>query len=188
MFEAKKGVKRFSKKTTIIAVVVFVVLVLAGIFAWQLLKKDSGNAELAQRQASADRVLKEVGKIYVLPEKEDPTVAQVEDKNKLKGQTFFDNAKDGDYVILYRAAKLALLYREDIHKLINVGPISLSTEQSTGTSTGSSDTGTSDSSSSQKTPVRDQASSLGASTDSSSSSSQTTTKQKTTSSSDKKTE
>ncbi|HUC89313.1 MAG TPA: hypothetical protein VMR45_00765 [Patescibacteria group bacterium] len=125
--------KRTKKKILIIscALIFLAVASTAGYFGWQLssLKKNPNKAN----QDTVSRVTKEVGKIYELPTGEKPTVAQIQDKSKLAGQTFFDKSKNGDYVILYQTAKLALLYRETDKKLINVGPINLDNQQAQAT-------------------------------------------------------
>lgn len=68
-----------------------------------------------------------VGKHISLP-KESPSIARVSDKNALAGQDFFKNAQNGDKVLIYRKAKLAVLYRPSSDKIINVAPIALGGE------------------------------------------------------------
>lgn len=57
-----------------------------------------------------------------------PTIADITDKDKLKDQAFFKDAENGDQLLLFSKAKVAMLYRESTNKLINVGPIALSDE------------------------------------------------------------
>jgi len=85
----------------------------------------------AAAKATSERVLEKVGKLYFLPGSEEPTVAQIEDKEKLSGQSFFSSAQNGDYLLVYPEAKIALLYREDANKLVNVGPVSTDPNQQT---------------------------------------------------------
>ncbi len=68
-------------------------------------------------------LVEEVGKLIVLPEGEEPTIATVSDPEKLKDQLFFANAKLGDKVLLYTEAKKAYLYDPVAKKLIEVAPI-----------------------------------------------------------------
>ncbi|OGG35498.1 hypothetical protein A2363_05230 [Candidatus Gottesmanbacteria bacterium RIFOXYB1_FULL_47_11] len=72
-----------------------------------------------------------VGKLILLPEGETPTVMTVTDKEKLSGQLFFANAKNGDKVLVYEKAKKAFLYDPDENKVIEVGPILTSTPSGT---------------------------------------------------------
>lgn len=122
----------------IFGIIIGVLLIVIGVLGWmyvQSMKKEVGNG-----QAIATRIQQEVGKIYMLPTGEEPTVARIEDKTKLGNQQFFSDAKNGDYLLLYKKKKLALIYREETKKLVNVGPINLSDEnnQSSQTSDSSS--------------------------------------------------
>ncbi len=75
-------------------------------------------------RARSEQIIKKVGKLYLLPLNETPTVALIEDKESIdKKQRFYQSAKNGDYVLVYNKAKLALLYRESINKLVNVAPV-----------------------------------------------------------------
>ena len=73
--------------------------------------------------ADPQRVIAELGKIILLPAGETPTIATVSDMSKLQGQAFFANAVQGDLVIMYAHARLAILYRASEHKIIQVAPI-----------------------------------------------------------------
>lgn len=113
----------------IVVVAVFLVVVAtAGFFAMQFFSLKSEGTD----DETTKRVVSKVESLYVLPEGE-PTVAKVQDKEKLAQQSFFSQAKNGDYVLIYSDAKLALLYREEINKLVNVGPIALGDETQLGT-------------------------------------------------------
>ncbi|MBI1863270.1 LytR C-terminal domain-containing protein [Candidatus Microgenomates bacterium] len=65
-----------------------------------------------------------VGKHMSLP-KETPSIARVSDKTALAGQEFFNKALNGDKVLIYKAAKLAILYRPSTDKIVNVSQISV---------------------------------------------------------------
>lgn len=69
-----------------------------------------------------------VGKLLTLPTDEQPTVATVQDKEKLKDQPFFKDAQNGDKLLIYTKAQKAIIYREEGNKLINVGPVTLDTQ------------------------------------------------------------
>ena len=73
-------------------------------------------------------IVEKVGKLLTLPPKEQPTLATVLDKDKLKDQAFFNDARNGDKILIYTEAKKAIIYRESTDKIINVGPILLSSE------------------------------------------------------------
>ena len=80
-----------------------------------------------------------VSKLMELPA-EAPTLATVSDVEKLKGQDFFEKAKNGDKVLIYKVAKKAILYRPFTNKIIEVGPIQIETPSVAGTATTSAQT------------------------------------------------
>lgn len=107
----------------IVALVVLVIVAMAAIFFAGQFFASQSSSETADDTAT-QRIIGKVENLYMLPSGE-PTVAKVQNKEKLGNQAFFSQAQNGDYVLVYTEAKLALLYREDIDKLINVGPIAL---------------------------------------------------------------
>lgn len=72
-----------------------------------------------------------VAKHILLPPGEDPTVMTVTDKEKLSGQLFFANAKNGDRVLVYEKAKKAFLYDPVADMVIEVGPVLSATTSGT---------------------------------------------------------
>ena len=78
-------------------------------------------------------IISKVSKLILLPTGENPTVMTVTDKEKLSGQEFFTNAKNGDRVLIYEKAKKAFLYDPIADKIIEVGPVLL-TSPTPGTS------------------------------------------------------
>jgi hypothetical protein len=89
------------------------------------LKKNPPSADQAA-QVQIDRYISEVGKLYALPKNEKPSsVVTVKDKSKLNDQPFFDDAENGDVVLLFTKAKIGILYRPSTKKLINVRPLNV---------------------------------------------------------------
>lgn len=86
-------------------------------------------------KAEVTRVVGEVGKLYALPKDEEPSVATVKDKAKLKDQPFFAKAENGDVTLIYSNAKLAVLYRPSTNKIINVSSVTIQDPQQTPTPT-----------------------------------------------------
>lgn len=119
------GMKKSTLYTLIAGAVIVLLLVASGTLFWKYRQlKTNPNAA---NEATSKRVLASLGEHYQLPTGEEPTIAQVQDKSKLDGQEFYKHAQNGDYIIIYSKAKTALLYRESLNKIINVGPVSFNT-------------------------------------------------------------
>jgi len=108
--------------------VILVILLLASIGAAgymynqvRILKQDP--AKLAQAETA--KLVELVGKLIVLPAGETPTIATVNDPEKLKDQPFFANAKAGDKVLIYTNAKKAILYSPSENKIVEVAPLNI---------------------------------------------------------------
>lgn len=127
------GKLRVRNKVAFVVVTILIIMLasLTVLFFWLYndVKNDRSDSTQGQAKETSKRIIENVSKLYVVPEREQPTVAAIQDKDKLKEQGFFRQAKDGDYVIVYTKAKLALLYRESINKLVNVGPVSTEADQ-----------------------------------------------------------
>ncbi len=82
--------------------------------------------EILNREEAA--FLAKVGKSISLPE-EKPVVASVADLDKLAGQLFFKNAKEGDKVLIYTNSKKVILYRPEEGRVVEVGAINIEGQQ-----------------------------------------------------------
>ena len=92
-------------------------------------------------QASDQQLVDQVKAYVVLPEGETPTVATVNDVSKLKDQVFFQNAQNGDKVLIFSQAKTAILYRPSDKKIVEYAPINVDAgSTSTGTTPTTSNT------------------------------------------------
>ncbi len=124
--------------------IVVLMAVLAGGMAWQNYKLKNSLSSLENKLKSAQsessksnevkavstankELLVAVGKLMVLPDNEEPTIATVADLEKLKDQPFFVNAKLGDKVLIFATAKKAVLYRPDENKIIELAPLNIGT-------------------------------------------------------------
>lgn len=129
-----------SSNAIIIASCALVIVTLAGLSGflyWQNNKLK--NEPQANSETTAKRIIHKVKELYALPNNEQPTVAVIKDVNQLKGQPFFNGAKNGDAVLVFTKAKMAILYREDENKIIKTGPVATEDEQhntQSGTSSG----------------------------------------------------
>jgi nitrogen regulatory protein PII-like uncharacterized protein len=119
--------RSFLSRITFLKVLnVLVILALAGAAGYYFKKYDNLKNSTPDKiqQAQTDEYIKAVGKLYSLPKNEKPDVATVKDKEALKKQyPFFDQAENGDVVLIYKDAKLAILYRPSTKQLVKVGPV-----------------------------------------------------------------
>lgn len=111
-----------------IILVVLVLLLLAGLGAggWYFYTYRMNPKSVAQKnQEEAKALAQEVGRYMLLPADELPTIATVTDVSKLSGQDFFKFAQNGDKVLIFTKAKMAILYSPRVHKVLNVGPVNV---------------------------------------------------------------
>jgi hypothetical protein len=121
----RKNSKKPSVSKVVGALVVLAVLAFAGLmtFKYQDLKKNPQK----QVQAEQKSLISKVTKLIKLPTDETPSIATVSDKEKLKEQAFFVKAENGDTLLIYTAAKQAILYREKDNQIVQVAPIAIDT-------------------------------------------------------------
>jgi len=74
-----------------------------------------------------------LSKIMDLPKDEEPTIATVLDKEKVKDQPFFANAVNGDKVVIYAKSEKAILFRPSTGRIVNVGPVNIGDGAAQGT-------------------------------------------------------
>ncbi|MBX4210408.1 hypothetical protein KW783_00350 [Candidatus Parcubacteria bacterium] len=72
---------------------------------------------------NSDKVLRDVGRLIVLPQGERPTVAVVTNSDQLKNDSFFSVAKEGDQVLIYSKARKAYIYDPIARKIVDVGNV-----------------------------------------------------------------
>lgn len=123
--------KRNSRALT--AFLLLLVVIGFGLAAWlymanQDLKKNPTQTAQQQQQNKAADVKAKVAKLIDVPKDEPPTLATVTDKEKLKDQPFFKDAQNGDQILIFPQVKKAIIYREKENKLINVGPIAITSD------------------------------------------------------------
>jgi len=122
MFPGMSVIRKKRSLTTILCVAIVLLLATVGVLFW---KYQDAKGSANQAQETSDRIIGKVSALYMVPSNEEPTVAQIQDKAKLGNQEFFKTSQNGDYLLIYQKTKVALVYREDINKLITVGPISV---------------------------------------------------------------
>lgn len=121
-----KNITKLSKNKTIIAVIFVVLVLIAGYFFIQY--QNTQSLLKNPKQASdveAKALVVQVGKLIELPTTENPTIATVSDSTKLADQPFFAKAINGDKVLLYSQAKMIILFRPSLNKIITIGTVNV---------------------------------------------------------------
>lgn len=85
------------------------------------------NPEQAAKEEAKD-VLSVVSQYLAVPTDEQPTSATVTDKTRLQNQPFFERAENGDKVLVFTKAQVAILYRPSTKKVILFAPVDASSE------------------------------------------------------------
>ncbi len=113
-----------ANKLPVVLGVLFVVSAITALYLHDQvleLKKNPNQAAMEESQA----VIAAVGRLIILPDNEQPTIATVSDPSKLKDQPFFASAKIGDKVLIYTNAKKAILYSPEENKIVEVAPVNI---------------------------------------------------------------
>lgn len=127
-----KKIAILKKVTPLILFLLLIGTTAAAYFFWSKVAEFKESPQkLAQQEVRA--LVSRVSQLMVLPEGEDPTVATVQDPEKLKDQPFFANAKKGDKVLIYTNAKRAILYDPVANKILEVAPVNIGTPQGAST-------------------------------------------------------
>lgn len=127
-----KKMKSNSKQKKIAIIVVCVVVL--GLIGWSvysfIMLNNVQTPEYVEQQSQqeAENLTNKVSKLIELPEGE-PVVATVSDKEKLSDQPFFNKAENGDKVLIWADSSMAIIYRESENKIINSGPIAITSEE-----------------------------------------------------------
>lgn len=127
--------KKINKRVlgTMLLVVLAVGGVGFGVYMYQqveALKNDPKTSQQAQ-QNKVNTIKNKVAALISIPNDETPILATVDDTEKLKDQPFFKDAQNGDYILMFAQSKKAVIYRESTNKLVNVGPIAITSDATT---------------------------------------------------------
>lgn len=121
-------------KKKFLVVISVVVLVFVGLVlnSWRLTKENmklasqleavKNDPQIFAREEIKNLVGK-LGRMVVLPEGEEPVLATVSDKEKLKDQPVFAKAENGDKILIYTKAAKAYIYRPSTDKIIDMVPV-----------------------------------------------------------------
>lgn len=105
-------------------ITVIAVTVSAGMFYqfYSAQKKINDTVLGTSTDAQNKQLINEVGKLFLFPKGETPTVALVTNVEKLRAtQPFFNSAQNGDKLLIF--SQKAILYRPSENKIIDIGPV-----------------------------------------------------------------
>jgi len=104
-----------------------IILLLTGVFvADRFLNLNSIEVGEIHNEKQISKIIDKVRSHIVLPENEKPLVATVANVDNLKkSNSFYDNAHNGDYLILFESVKLGILYDKEKDILLKVAPLTL---------------------------------------------------------------
>lgn len=122
-----------SKRKMIWALVVLALLI--GIAGIVLLSRENASLKTEikglkqdpQRiaQDETNSIMEKVGKLVMLPTDETPVLATVTDKDKLKDQSLFAKAENGDKILVYSSAQKAYIYNPGKNVIVDVVPVNV---------------------------------------------------------------
>jgi len=122
----KKALKKISVTKLLISLLVASLLVWF-IFDYVEAKKQvrilsGSDTQQETYEEEALSIISEVKKLIVLPEERVPEVATIQNAQALSSQQpFFNDAKDGDVLLIYQDR--AIIFRPSESILVNVGPV-----------------------------------------------------------------
>ncbi len=117
--------------------ILFLLIMGAGVggtaYYYKQYKKIKNNPQMVS-QEETELIVSKVGNLMELPD-ENPSLATVQDVEKLKEQKFFEKAQNGDKLLIYSQAMKAILYRPETNKIIEVAPLALNQSETNNTLT-----------------------------------------------------
>lgn len=105
------------KRSLVGGLALVVVVLVISLIVPSMVSKNKGKA------SQATKVISQVEKVLLVPDRSDPTVIEVSDVARLKKNNpeFYQNVEQGDYLLMY--SDKAVIYRQKQNKIINVAPI-----------------------------------------------------------------
>lgn len=128
-------------KYKFIVITIFVVVVLGATYYFKFRVSSNTTEEAfalptpgsAKATQDLNETLSAIDKLMELPKGDQPSLATVADKDQLKDEPFFDPSQNGDKVVIFPKAQLAILYRPSSNKIVSVSPISSTPQNNTPT-------------------------------------------------------
>ena len=126
------------KKQLILPLIAGIVVVVAFVPALYFYReytntKKSLETAKSEMAKTGNAFITDLRTVMLLPD-EEPTIATVDDVEKVKMNAFFTNAETGDKVVIFKSMKKAILYRPSIKKIIDMAPVNVASTPATSVS------------------------------------------------------
>ncbi len=120
--------RKINKKTIYLGLTILVLVILSiGLYFYIQYKRLQAEIVIPSTTSNQKPLLQRVSDLTNLPQGEEPEYVRITDINKAKNQPFLVGAKNGDIILLYKKAKLAVLYDPVANRIIQTGPLVLAT-------------------------------------------------------------
>ncbi len=112
-------IRKNNTKRIIMVVNVLLIVGLAGYAGFLYFENRDLNDQLTQTaEQKRDRLIDEINDVFDLPD-ETPEVVIVTDPEQFKSEyTTFDNVQEGDHLLVFRKARLGVLYRQSEKRVV----------------------------------------------------------------------
>ena len=114
--------------------ILLIVLIIGFAYYFMQYRKLTKDPKTLAKEKTA-QAIKAVSALAIIPNDPNTVLANVTDITKLKGQVFFNDAQNGDEIIIFPSAMRAVLYRPSVNKIINIGPLSSNSDTASTTQT-----------------------------------------------------
>ena len=115
--KSSSTIKRIPKSRIFISAIIVVIFLIPVGYYFYNQKSTNSSSNLK----TVSQITNRVSKHMLLPTGETPTPATVTNVEVLKDNPFFANAQYGDKVLVYTQAKVIILYRPSIDRIVKVG-------------------------------------------------------------------
>ena len=122
----KDGLSKLSNKKILIPAVLVLIIIL-GVSGFFITNGNLGSilGVTSNQKQDTEKVMNQIEKLIELPKNETPILATVSDATKLSNESFYQNAQNGDRVLVFKNSKMAILYRPSKNKIIKVGAVAV---------------------------------------------------------------
>jgi cytoskeletal protein RodZ len=121
--EGKSKKFKITKESLLIIIIILLLIALGGIGYLYMTEKKRAENPTQVATEEAQKVKDNVGKLIMLDESEEPTIATIIDIEALKTENpeFYKDASNGDKLLVY--SQRAIIYNQEKNIIVNVAPV-----------------------------------------------------------------